>query len=145
MLDDKSGILECAVFGEGYDKYKELLNNSGIVIVEGNVAIDSFSNTPRLTVDKLYDIEQARAAFSKAIQFNWHSDSAASAIQWLNRLRDILTEHSKGQCPVEIHYSSNQAKASLRLGDAWRVQPTDELIRKLTRLPGSSAVEIKYK
>ncbi|MGR9014856.1 MAG: hypothetical protein ACU83U_14570 [Gammaproteobacteria bacterium] len=44
-----------------------------------------------------------------------------------------------------ISYTSKVAKANLQLGDVWRVHPTDELVARLRSLPGSAAVEVKYR
>jgi DNA polymerase-3 subunit alpha len=48
-----------------------------------------------------------------------------------------------GSCPIEIHYVSNVAKASLRLGDDWRVRPTDALLQQLKAFPDIISVELK--
>jgi DNA polymerase-3 subunit alpha len=57
----------------------------------------------------------------------------------------VLKPFKGGGCPVLINYQSRYAKATVRLGDEWRVQATDELILRLKRLPGTSEVEVKYK
>jgi len=64
-LDDKSGRLECAAFGEVYEKYRGIFTRDSLLIAEGSLAIDNFSGALRLTVEKLYDIEQARESFSR--------------------------------------------------------------------------------
>jgi len=44
------------------------------------------------------------------------------------------------------NYLASSAKASVQLGDAWRVHPTDELITRLQKLIGrDDAVNIKYR
>ena len=68
LLDDRTGRLECAAFNEVYDRYRDIFVKDSLLIAEGALAVDSFSGALRLTVEKLYDIEQAREAFARSIQ-----------------------------------------------------------------------------
>jgi DNA polymerase-3 subunit alpha len=45
---------------------------------------------------------------------------------------------------VQIHYRSEHAEGEVRLGDAWRVKPTDELIAALRGEFAGSSIEIVY-
>lgn len=138
-LDDNSGRLECALFGEVYEKYRNLLSQDTVLIAEGGLAIDNFSGNLRLTVEKLYDINQAREQFARGLQLTWDNTTETT------QLAEVLTPFKKGGCPVSIAYSSEQARATVQLGDDWRVHPTDELIARLKALLGADAVEIRYR
>jgi len=142
-LDDNSGRLECALFGEVYDNYRALLSKDSVLIAEGGLAIDNFSGNLRLTVEKLYDIDQAREQFARGLQITWNLSKTINNLT--EQLAELLTPFKKGGCPVSIAYSSDQAKATVQLGDDWRVHPTDELIVRLKALLGSDAVEIRYR
>jgi len=145
-LDDRTGRLECAVFGEIYDKYRDIFAKDKLLIAEGALAIDSFTNALRLTVEKLYDIEQARAVFAKSIQLNWNAaENDQEPGVFINKLGVILQAFRGGSCPIDIHYTSALAKAGLRLGDEWRVHPADELISRLRTLPGNAGAQIRYR
>ena len=72
-IDDKSGRLECAAFGEVYEKYRGIFTRDSLLIAEGSLAIDNFSGALRLTVEKLYDIEQARESFSRGVKVTWNA------------------------------------------------------------------------
>jgi DNA polymerase III subunit alpha len=45
---------------------------------------------------------------------------------------------------VQIVYRSDNAEGEVRLGDAWRVKPTDELLAALRTEFSGSAIEIVY-
>ncbi|OXH82342.1 hypothetical protein CA830_37885, partial [Burkholderia multivorans] len=45
---------------------------------------------------------------------------------------------------VQIHYSNARAQGEMRLGDAWRVKPSDALLAELRATFGGGAVEIAY-
>jgi DNA polymerase-3 subunit alpha len=46
---------------------------------------------------------------------------------------------------VLIQYRSEQAQATVRLGDEWRVFAAEELLLRLKRQLGNEAVEVKYR
>ncbi|MDD5323301.1 MAG: DNA polymerase III subunit alpha [Methylococcales bacterium] len=146
IIDDKSGRLEIAAFGEVYDKYRDIFARDDLLVAEGALAIDNFSGALRLTVEKLYDIEQARESFSRGIQLTW--TTAANKLEssaCIERLVAVLSPFKGGSCPISINYASQHARAAVQLGDEWRVHPTNELIARLRSWLGSSAVEIRYK
>jgi DNA polymerase-3 subunit alpha len=145
-LDDKSGRLELAAFGETYDKYRDIFSRDNLLIAQGSLAIDNFSGALRLTVENLYDINQARESFSRGIQLNWdQSEDKPTSINLIDQLSDILRPFRGGNCPIIINYTIKQAQTVIQLGDDWRIHPTDDLISQLTSLFGSAGVEIKYK
>jgi DNA polymerase-3 subunit alpha len=45
---------------------------------------------------------------------------------------------------VQVVYRSEHAEGEVRLGDAWRVKPTDELIAALRGEFAGSSIEIVY-
>jgi len=146
MIDDRTGRLECAVFGEIYEKYRGIFAKDSLLVAEGALAIDHFSNSLRLTVEKLYDIDQARETFARAIQLTWITQGKESeTAAFVARLTAVLQPFKGGNCPVGISYTSPVAKAGLLLGDEWRVHPTDELIGRLRSLLGVGAVEVRYR
>ena len=145
-LDDKSGRLECAVFGETYDQYRDIFVRDNLIVAEGALALDNFSGALRLTVEKLYTMDQARENFARALHLKWDtSDSTEDSARFIEKLTEVLTPFKGGGCPVSLTYTSKEAKGDVQLGDAWRVKPTDELITKLKWLLGTNAVEIRYK
>ncbi len=145
-LDDKSGRLECAAFGDVYEKYRGIFTRDSLLIAEGALAIDNYSGALRLTVEKLYDIEQARESFSRGIQLTWATtEDKLESSTCIERLNTVLSPFKGGSCPVSINYTSKDVRAAVQLGDEWRVHPTDELISRLKSLFGATAVEIRYK
>ncbi|MFZ2171377.1 MAG: DNA polymerase III subunit alpha, partial [Methylococcaceae bacterium] len=145
-IDDKSGRLEIAVFGEVYDKYRDIFARDDLLVAEGALAIDNFSGALRLTVEKLYNIEQARESFSRGIRLTWTTaGNKLETSAYIERLNTILSPFKGGSCPIGISYTSPYAKAAVQLGDEWRVHPTDELISRLKLLCGPTDVLIRYK
>lgn len=145
-IDDRTGRLEIAAFGEIYEKYRGIFSRDSLLIAEGALGIDDYLGTLRLSVEKLYSMEQAREVFARSIQLVWNAaDYEREAGGLVTKLSAVLEPFKGGSCPVGICYTSKVAKANLQLGDEWRVHPTDELVARLRSLLGGGAVEVRYR
>ncbi|MBE0435778.1 MAG: DNA polymerase III subunit alpha [Methylomicrobium sp.] len=145
-LDDRSGRLELAIFGDSYERYRDLLSKDALLVAEGGVAIDDFSGMLRLTVDKLYSIEDARNQYARCLALQWaNTDEQSDAKSFVDKLDETLQPFKGGCCPIVLAYRSARAKSSLQFGDEWRVHPSDELVLRLKRLLGAEAVEVRYR
>ncbi|MBL6988079.1 MAG: DNA polymerase III subunit alpha, partial [Methylobacter sp.] len=145
-IDDRTGRIEIAAFGEIYEKYRGIFSRDSLLVAEGTLGVDDYLGTLRLTVEKLYTMEQAREVNARSVQLVW--DAAGNQQEdhgFITRLTAALEPFKGGNCPVGISYTSKVAKANLQLGDMWRVHPTDELVARLRSLLGSAAVEVKYR
>ncbi|MGR9051774.1 MAG: DNA polymerase III subunit alpha, partial [Gammaproteobacteria bacterium] len=145
-LDDRSGRLELAMFGEIYEKYRDLLSKDTLLVAEGSAGIDDFSGALRLSVEKLFSIEEARELYARCLSIDWPVPEAMTGERkLLDSLNEALLPFKGGRCPVVINYRSVKAKAVLQLGDDWRVYPSDELVNRLKRLSSPDAVGYKYR
>jgi DNA polymerase-3 subunit alpha len=143
-IDDRTGRLEIAAFGDIYEKYRGVFSRDSLLIAEGALGVDDYLGTLRLTVEKLYSMEQAREVFARSIQLVWNTVEREDQ-RFVTRLMAVLEPFKGGACPIGISYVSTLAKANLQLGDEWRVHPTDELVARLRVLLGSGAVEVRYR
>jgi len=145
MLDDRTERLECSLFADIYDNYRDLLVGDPLLVAEGSLAIDSFSNTLRLTVEKLYDMAQAREAFSRGLLISWAvPDDRNRVADFIDELVSYLQPYRGGGSTVSIQYVSAVAQATVQLGDEWRVRPSDELLHQLRLGLGEAAVQVRY-
>ncbi|WP_426994338.1 DNA polymerase III subunit alpha [Methylomonas sp. CM2] len=143
-LDDRTGRLEVAAFSGIFDKYRNLLSKDTILVAEGSLAMDDFTNGLRMTAEKLYGIEEARELFARGIQLTIDTANLEANGDWLARLQEILAPFRGGNCPVQIDYRTARDKAALQLGEEWRVRPTDELLIRLRRLLSNENVLVRY-
>ncbi len=144
-IDDRSGKLEVAVYNEAYQKYRELLVKDAILVAEGGLGVDEFTNSWRLAADKLYGIEQAREMFARGLHLVWRRGEWTAQRDFCAELAAALSPYAGGRCPVFLEFLGGEAKAALQLGDAWRVRPADELFIALRRLLGRDGVQLRYK
>ncbi len=148
ILDDGSKKLEINIYSETYEKYRYLLIKDSLLIAEVSFSPKrdaSSSFTPRPILKALYSIEQARAMFARAIEFEWDCQQNQPTADFFQGLREILMPFKGGDCPLIIRYVSARASANLLLGNEWKVQASDALLSRLRQFPAIKAVEIKYK
>ncbi len=144
-LDDRTGRLEIALFGDKYETYRSIISKDTLLVAEGALAIDDFSGNLRLSAETLYSMEQARENFARGLHLSWAVDGQApESNMFIPKLQTLLYPFKGGNCPVAIRYTSPEASVNLLLGEDWRVHPTDELLTRLKRLNGTAAVEVKY-
>jgi DNA polymerase III subunit alpha len=132
-----------ALFSEVYEQNRDLLLKDTLVVVEGGLGVDDFSGQMRLTAESVFSIEQARARFARALALKliWREDGQ---INYADLLMELLKPYAGGSCPVSIHYRGADAETGLVLGDAWRVTPSDELLRRLRSRLGVECVTMQY-
>ncbi|MFC5430400.1 DNA polymerase III subunit alpha [Paraburkholderia denitrificans] len=174
LLDDGSGQCEVTVFNEQYEAHKALFKEDELLVVQGGARNDAFTGGIRFTVDTVMDLERARSRYAQAVklQVNGNADvHALRAVLEAHRAKpdDTLPapaepararggregggygrdrERSHAVIPnglaVQIAYRNERAEGEVRLGDAWRVKPTDDLLAALRSELAGSSIEIVY-
>ncbi len=148
MLDDKSGRIEATLFSETYESYRDLLTADTVLVVVGSTNYDEYRGGMSIRVDQVYGFEQARNVSARAVQL--HSDSellkqqGLSQQEFLHEMESILTPYLGGSCSVCLNFRREEASVLLEFGEEWRVNPTDELLRRLGRFSGVSEVAVLY-
>ncbi len=127
-LDDGSTQIEVVCFSEVFQKYRPLFTEDQLIIVEGEVSLDEFSNSPRIVGRELYTIENARNRFAKHLTIELHDHQQLDPTQ----LKHLLADFLGGNCPVLLRVLRDNIQTTIRLGKNWQVQPSDALISALS-------------
>ncbi|MGB0893475.1 MAG: DNA polymerase III subunit alpha [Parashewanella sp.] len=142
-LDDKSGRLEVMFFTEAFEKFNHLIEKDRVLICEGEVSVDDFSGGNRMTARNVVDISEARSHFGKALEVDF--DSALLTESKLKSFKQAIEPWTEGgKISVMLNYRQHDAKGQLKLGDDWRVNPTDDLLLSLQTLLGSDNVRMVF-
>lgn len=104
--------------------------------------MDDFSGGLRLRAKRVMGLEEARTGLAESLRIQLRKDQLREAS--LRQLGELLSAH-KGQCPVSIDYQGAGAKALLRLGETFKVQPGDSLIQTLRDQFGRDSVFLNYR
>ena len=141
-LDDRTARMEIRIFSKIFSRYEALLAKDKILVVQGALGLDDYSGSMRMNADCIYDIDQAREVYARQLLLDVDMDKAGNG--FVSSLESILKPFCDGQCLVGVSYQTKTARASLMLGDAWRVHPTDELLHRLKELAGEERVRVMY-
>lgn len=139
-LDDGSGQVDVLCFSDSYQKYRELLQKDKLIIVSGEVSVDEFNGGNRVIAREIFTLEQARERYAKCLKISFSQDKTDA----INTLATILTSHRGGNCHIAIDYQRTDAAAQLKLGDEWRVRPTDTLLKTLKEMFSEQNVVVVY-
>ncbi|MFM2289883.1 MAG: hypothetical protein RL684_3026 [Pseudomonadota bacterium] len=140
VLDDRSGRIECSLNEEQYQKNRELLVPDALLRVDGPLRFDEFSDAWRIHVKGIQSLELVRERAAQWLLLQWPEGVAGA--QLLRTLEDLLGRARGGGCGVVLRYTGAQARASLVLGEQWKVRVDAELLEQLQRRIG--AVELRY-
>ena len=146
VIEDRSGRLELVVYSDLFAADRALppdrrrLAKDRIVVVEGTVEENNGERSMR--VSSIYDLDQARANFSRCLAIDLHgtgNDGVAEALQ------AVLAPWRNGPTPVRIGYRCPVARAQIDLGPGWRIHPSGELLSRLRQFPGAESVSLEYR
>ena len=131
-LDDKSGVIEARADEALINGHKHLLKDDALVIVMGKLQPDRFGGGMQLTIQQIWDLEQARCRFGKFLRVavNGHAPDVARMLKSFPAQREMTEQGElvRGLC-IRLSITGNSdagaASAELQLSDAMRFFPTD--------------------
>ena len=140
-LDDRTGRIEVMLFEETWQKHRDLIAKDALVVVEGLLRFDEFSDAWRLAARRVTELDRLREQEARRLVIRC---THAEVGPLCERLAAILTPWRPGPCPVTVEYAGNSATGALNLGEEWTVRASRELLEQLERLLGRDAVQVLY-
>jgi DNA polymerase-3 subunit alpha len=141
-LDDGTGWLEVTFFEDTFQLYRDLIAKNSLVIVEGMLRFDEFSDGWRLSAKKVKALEKAREEQARRLVLRWPAGQEPSKCS--TRLAEILKPWRGGPCAITVEYRGSGASGALTLGADWNVKPTRELIEQLESFVGDAGLRVVY-
>jgi DNA polymerase-3 subunit alpha len=137
-LDDGTGRVEVAVFGDLFQEKRAIIQEDKVIIVQGRAAVDDFTGGVRIAADKLLDLAELRSAYARLLRLsiNGQADSA--------RLKSLLAQYAGGQCNVAIRYRNAKGECDIRLPETCRVKVSAPLLDSLAAWLDEKNVEVVY-
>ncbi len=140
-LDDRTGRIEALLFEESWQKHRELITKDALLLVEGLLRFDDFSDAWRLSVRRVSELDKVREQEARRLVINASQTDAAA---FSGRLAAILTPWVGGPCPITIEYRGADASGALTLGAEWTVRAGAQLLEDLEGLFGAGSVQVIY-
>lgn len=141
-LDDRSARVDVILRGDILETSSDRLVKDEVLIVDGEMSPDEFNGGYKIRAKEIHDLASARARFARRLVVKLRHDQIRE--QGLDTLLATLSEYASGTTPVCIEYNNGNARAEVRAGHGWRVQPQPELIRSLEALTDKQSVELVY-
>ncbi len=139
-VDDATAMVDVLCFAENFQKYRHHLHKDNLIIIEGEVSHDEFSGGNRVISREIFSMTEARERYAKYLKIHFSSKNNAL----LSKLATVLGKYRGGECRVVIDHSITNAKASLNLGEGWRIRPADELLNTLMEVFSENSIEMVY-
>ncbi len=145
-LDDGTARIEVTAFAELFDDNRELLKEDRPVIILGKVTKDEFRDSGGLRVraERVLDLNQARSRFAREMRLSMNGDASRAPKVAADRLKTLLAPHRNGPCPVAVYYQNGDATVAVQLGDGWRVNLDEGLLKSLREWLTPENVEIVF-
>ena len=131
-LDDKSGVIEARADEALINSHRHLLKDDQLIIVMGKLQPDRFAGGMLLTVNQIWDLDQARCRFGKFLRVtvNGHAPDVAHLLQTFPAVREQTGQGEliRGlgvRLLVSRTGSSGAARAELALDENRRFFPSD--------------------
>ena len=144
-LDDRTSRIEVSLFGEAYDENRNALVKDAILLIEGEISIDSYSGTDKMKVrgNSVINITQCRARYARHLEIECNAEQLKE--RNLKQLEQLLQSgRGPSQLDVALRYQRGDARGVINLGSDWKVDPNDDLILQLKDQFGGDAVNIRY-
>ncbi|SMC21921.1 DNA polymerase-3 subunit alpha [Andreprevotia lacus DSM 23236] len=138
QLDDGRGKIEVTLYSEVFEANRHKLKDDALLVIAGKVSEDRFNGGVRVIADAVMDVAEARSQFARSLTLQMNGNADA------DKLREMLTPHNGGVCPVEIAYQRDGAACQLQLGLEWRVTLDEDMIAGLRGWLGDDAVSVRF-
>jgi DNA polymerase-3 subunit alpha len=150
-LTDGTAMQEVTVYNEVFDRYRDLVKEDAVVVIEARVrhvrrsiGDEGESVFMRITAERIYDLGGARSRFAREMRLVMNGEASAAGTAATAKLKSLLAPYKNGPCPVAIQYENGSASAHVRLGDGWRVNLDDRLLASLREWLKPENVEVLY-
>ena len=146
-LDDKSGVIEATVDEGTMNTYRHLLREDELVIVMGKVQNDRFSGGLRLSINQVWDLNQARCRFGKYLRVAVNGtvpDIARIVREHPARVEATEQGNLVRGLSVRLQVLREGANAEIELGDNAKFFPSDAALASWMAQAHQGQVQIIY-
>ncbi|MDT8449486.1 MAG: DNA polymerase III subunit alpha [Wenzhouxiangellaceae bacterium] len=141
-VDDGTGRLEVAVFDRLLADCADRLVTDEIIIATGKVEPDDFNGGHRMVAEQVIGLDEARARYAHHLHLTLRGGHQPADLDQI--LAATLKPYRNGETPVIIDYRNGKARATLRLGQAWRVKPCSELLAAVGNVDVIERARLEY-
>jgi DNA polymerase-3 subunit alpha len=139
-LDDRTARMDVTVFSDLFADCREKLTDDSLVVIEGDVSFDEFTNGLKMRANTVETLENARKQSASGLKIHLEMKSP----EFTETLLSKIQPHLGGECPVVIAYNASDASGEVVLGEQYQVHPNDSLLLELQELLGQDRVQLEF-
>jgi len=139
-IDDRTARIDVTIFADLFTDCREKLLDDTLIVIEGNVSFDEFTNGLKMRASKVETLEDARKLSASSLKI--HLDSRPP--EFADTLISTIQPYLGGECPVIIEYNAQHVSGEIVLGDHYLVYPNDSLLMELQELLGRDRVHLDF-
>jgi DNA polymerase-3 subunit alpha len=150
-LSDGTATLEVTVYNEVFDQYRDTVKEDAVVVIEAkvrnvrrSVGEEGEALFMRVAADRIYDVAGARTQFARGVRLSMNGEASTGGSAAAATLKSLLEPYRNGRCPVAVCYRNGGASVEMQLGDTWRVNLDDALMKSLNEWLKPENVEVLY-
>ncbi|HAH99266.1 MAG TPA: hypothetical protein DCO70_08005, partial [Verrucomicrobiales bacterium] len=138
-VEDLKGTFQVLCMNENYDKFQELLQPNGTVLVIGEA--NNSENTPKFFPQDIIPLDDAPAKFTKQVHFRLNGSELKP--DRMEELFGIATSHP-GRCPLYICIRRQDGRlVFLDTSEKYYVRPSEQLRIEMIEMFGSDSYYAK--
>lgn len=145
-LDDGSARIDVNCSHERFQRYKNIIKNDQLLIVEGELYSREGMDFPTGRLNRAFSLNEIREKRATSIKikldYQFIEPNLVQDLQQL--LLPYCQNTNEKRLPVVLYVAQPFAKAEFHLGLEWSVSPRDELITALREYFGKDALMIDY-
>ena len=142
VLDDRTGRIEVTLYDEVFQQHRDIIVKDAVLIVEGTLRFDEFTESWRMQGKSLLDIDRARERFARRLWIRWpqHFDAPGG----MGRFEAMLKPYVRGNCSVSVVLNRADYSGRLNLAEGWNLRPSREFLDRLTSEVGRDGWYLAY-
>ena len=139
-IDDRTAQMDVTIFANLFADSREKLLDDSLLVIEGNVSFDEFTNGLKMRARKVETLEDARKLSASSLKIHLENRPPEFADTLISTIQPYLG----GECPVIIEYNAARASGEIILGEHYLVHPNDSLLLELQELLGRDRVHLDF-
>jgi DNA polymerase-3 subunit alpha len=150
-LSDGTATQEVTVYNEVFDQHRDLVKEDAVVVIEAkvrnvrrSVGEEGEAVFMRIAADRIYDLAGARSRFARGVRLSMNGEASQAGAAASATLKSLLEPYRNGPCPVAVRYRNGGASVEMQLGENWRVNLDDALMKSLNEWLRPENVEVLY-
>lgn len=139
-LEDFTGQCKCILWSEEFARYKEVVKDDGVLLLEGSVEWREGGTAGDVIVRKVLTIDDARRELTRSLLLKVPYSEDEEALRKLDAVGQVL-RRSRGQTPVFLSVrDAGGRQVRLKLGAEFGVDPAALRAEELEMILGPGAV-----